>query len=143
MARINYKQLLEKARSDKFELLRDGKEDPFFDIFKDERIWMIMFAKTRAAIKEYFPDLFDEDVFERLFQEAYWRDPITNEKKWKDQRSIVNDTLNEFREHLEKYIINWKRLQDYDKPTIRECNYDDINGHSLCKNQEGCTLRSD
>jgi hypothetical protein len=141
MARINYKQLLEKTRSSKFKLLSDDKEDPFFEICKDERIWMIMFIKTRDSIKEHFPDLFNEDVFKRLFETAYWKDPITNEKKWKDPRSVVNDTLNEFREHLERYNINWKRLQDYEKPVMRECNYDDINGHSLCKNQKNCKMK--
>lgn len=135
-----FKTQLQHYKKRKFQRLQ--KQDKWPDnITKEERIWLIFFAKTQTSLETYLPWEYDERHFKQLFMEAYWTDPITGHRKWKDNQSTVNNILEDYRKLLEDENIDWKRLQKYTKPLVKECNYCPTMGHTLCMYQATCTLK--
>ncbi|KYC46631.1 MAG: hypothetical protein AMQ22_02091 [Candidatus Methanofastidiosum methylothiophilum] len=141
--KINYKNLLKKAKERKFQTLYS--QIPFLaDKTYRERTWWIRYYKIRTTWINNFPTLpFYPDELLPLRGPKPWDEP-----NYLDGYLGFNSTINCDLYDLEDLFLalgyDWihTRLEDIKWPGMIECNFSDMEGCSDCRYRFKCELKA-
>lgn len=138
LKRQDYREMIYKARNQKFDKLKE--KNPLFQLPKDERIFVIQFFKLRTAYQTYFPENYDDEQWDDMFERAYYPDTVqVKKRRW--QCGYFKNILQPFVDELEHIGADWGRLQDYRKPVILSCDRHPSEGCTDCKSFKECDLK--